>query len=382
MYSGTGNVMLMVEIEDQLHNLRQGERSVIDYVAELKGLWADADFLKPIELPHSECVAWVRKWIDERRVIQFFRGLNPEFKARCSAMFHQPNLCSLEDAIAAITREESRLNVMKSNASTPSCPIFVATKVKESRECFNCGDTGHLIREYPKPLKANRGRGRGISRGAPRGKAVVNQHWKEKVESSREKNQGSYVGDFVNFAYTDEGNYAHASIPTRISQLNWILDSGASKHVTGALCEFESYMQYPHKHKETIQTADGTSQSIKGIGTVQCTPSIKLSSVLHVPAFPASLISLSALVDQLDCRVILDRENCLIQERQTGKSLGTATRHSGLWYMDREGTNDALCTVLAIKMGEKEFTVMLLHCRLGHLSFDKICKAFPDVMCG
>lgn len=60
MYSGTGNVMLMVEIEDHLHDLKQGGRSVIDYVAELKSLWADADYLKPIELPHSDYVAWVK----------------------------------------------------------------------------------------------------------------------------------------------------------------------------------------------------------------------------------------------------------------------------------------------------------------------------------
>ena len=101
-----------------------------------------------------------------------------------------------------------------------------------------------------------------------------------------------------------------------------------------------------------------------------------------MPAFPVNLISLSALVDQLDCRVILDHEGCLIQERRTGKYLGTATRHRGLWYMDRKGTNEALCSVLAATMGEKEASVMLLHCRMGHLSFDKICKAFPNIMCG
>lgn len=38
MYSGIGNVMLMVEIENRLHDLKQGERSVADYVAKLKGL--------------------------------------------------------------------------------------------------------------------------------------------------------------------------------------------------------------------------------------------------------------------------------------------------------------------------------------------------------
>jgi hypothetical protein len=91
---------------------------------------------------------------------------------------------------------------------------------------------------------------------------------------------------------------------------------------------------------------------------------------------------LSALVDQLDCRVILDRENCLIQERRTGRHLGSATRRSGLWYMDREETNDAPCTVLAATVGEKESMVMLLHCRMGHRSFNKMFKVFPDVTCG
>ncbi|XP_021309858.1 uncharacterized protein LOC110432931 [Sorghum bicolor] len=255
MYSGVGNVMLMVEIEDRLHDLKQGERSVMEYVAELKSLWADADHYKPIELPHSECVTWVKKWIEEKRVIHFLRGLNPEFEARRSAIFHQPTLPSLDEAIAAISQEEYRLKVMRETATSPSPaslprPIFAATEMKENRKCFNCGDTGHLSRDCPKPLRPNNGRGRG-TRGALRGgrgyggrggyranvvgieeelsraaassvkaeepkqwkekvptssmKDEEPRQWKDKVESSRDKDQVNYVGDFVNFAYIDEG---------------------------------------------------------------------------------------------------------------------------------------------------------------------------------
>lgn len=124
---------------------------------------------------------------------------------------------------------------------------------------------------------------------------------KGRIESPRDKDQESYSGDFINFAYTDEGNYAHISIPKPISKLNWILDSGASKHVTGTQSEFMSYIKYRPTRRETIQADDGTQQPIKGVGTVQCSPSIKLSSVLHVPVFPVNLVLLSALVDQLDC---------------------------------------------------------------------------------
>lgn len=117
--------------------------------------------------------------------------------------------------------------------------------------------------------------------------------------------------------------------------VEWVLDSGASKHVTGSINEFECYQLYSQPHGETIQTADGTAQPIKGTGAVQCTPSIKSKSVLHVPAFPVNLVSLSALIDQLDCYITLYKNRCLIQETGTGRRIGAGTRHRGLWYMDR-----------------------------------------------
>jgi len=222
--------MLMVEIEDRLHNLKQGVRSVMDYVAELKSLWADADHCKPIQLPHSNCVAWVKKWIEEKRVIQFLRGLNKEFEARRSSMFHQPTLPSLEEAIAAISQEEFRLKVMNETTSSPPLPMFAATGV-ENRKCFNCGESGHLICGCPKPLKPYSGRGRGTSRGGgdrggrgvyranvattqehfSKGSVVSlveleeSKHEKEKCDNSWDQNQEIYSGDFINFAYTDEG---------------------------------------------------------------------------------------------------------------------------------------------------------------------------------
>jgi hypothetical protein len=56
MYSRAGNVMLMVKTEDRLHNIKQGERSVVEYVQELQCLWADVDNYYPIELRHLEYV--------------------------------------------------------------------------------------------------------------------------------------------------------------------------------------------------------------------------------------------------------------------------------------------------------------------------------------
>jgi hypothetical protein len=169
MYSGIGNVMLLAETEDRIYHLKQGELSLMEYVAELKRLWADLDHYEPIDLPHPDCVAWVKKYVEKRRVLHFLRGLNPEFETRRASMFHQSNLPSLEDAIAAMAQEESRLKVMKGGAPPPPRPAFVVTRSQETRICYNCGDKGHLSRECPQPQRPYRGRGRCTDRGAPRG---------------------------------------------------------------------------------------------------------------------------------------------------------------------------------------------------------------------
>jgi hypothetical protein len=95
------------------------------------------------------------------------------------------------------------------------------------------------------------------------------------------------------------------------SHVDWIIDSGASKHVTETSNEFVEYHPSKHLCPETVQTADGTSQTISGTGLVRCSPSITLSSVLHVPSFLVNLFSISSLVDQLNCIILFDKNMCL-----------------------------------------------------------------------
>ena len=94
----------------------------------------------------------------------------------------------------------------------------------------------------------------------------------------------THFGNFANYTYVGEGTQAQTLKLSYHPHLDWIIDSGASKHVTGTFDTFASYT--PYTHLETIQTANGTSQPIKGVGSVGCTPHITLRSVLHVPSFP------------------------------------------------------------------------------------------------
>jgi len=95
----------------------------------------------------------------------------------------------------------------------------------------------------------------------------------------------------ANYAHMGEGTQAQALASSYRHHIEWVIDSGASKHVTGMSSPFKTYNAYTHS--ESVQIADGTSRQIHGVGSIECTPSLSLSSVLHVPSFPVNLLSSS-----------------------------------------------------------------------------------------
>src|SRR5438128_1011022 len=148
--------MLMVETEEKIADLKQGEQSVMAYVAELQRLWTDLDHYDPLGLTDANSIAKVRKWIERRRVIKFLKGLNSLFEGRRATMFHQTLLPTLEETIAAIVQEETRQKVMLSSPTQQvTRPAFVVT---ETRDCFNCGEKGHLSCNCTNPHRFSRGR--------------------------------------------------------------------------------------------------------------------------------------------------------------------------------------------------------------------------------
>jgi len=183
----------------------------------------------------------------------------------------------------------------------------------------------------------------------------------------------SHFGNFANYAHLGEGTQAQALASTYRHDIEWVIDSGASKHTTGIPNLFKTYT--PYTHFETIQIADGTSQPIHGVGSIECTPSLSLSSVLHVPSFPVNLLSVSSIVDQFKCTctVTFDEKSCIFQEKNTGRVIGTGVRRNGLWFINQEES------ALVITSGGHEKEIFLLHHRLGHIPFEGLSRLYPDL---
>nr|CAD1837563.1 unnamed protein product [Ananas comosus var. bracteatus] len=73
----------------------------------------------------------------------------------------------------------------------------------------------------------------------------------------------------------------------------WIIDSGASDHMTGASNHFPSY--FPSSDKDKVHIAYGFMSTISGKGSIVCNSSLALTYVLHVPSFPTNLLSNRAI---------------------------------------------------------------------------------------
>lgn len=180
-FSGVGNEMLACKIQRELQELHQSEKSVVEYVSELKRLWSDLDYYDPVDLECGKCIEKFSKWKERRHVRDFLNGLNSKFENRRAALYGSEKLPSLEQAISAIISEETRLKLEVAGSTTQGVShrraAFLASEgvgyqrlgvTTSERKCFECGHPGHLRNACPELFGGGRGRGhdwRGRGRG-------------------------------------------------------------------------------------------------------------------------------------------------------------------------------------------------------------------------
>ena len=81
------------------------------------------------------------------------------------------------------------------------------------------------------------------------------------------------------------------------SSPSWIIDSGASSHMTGTSSLLLSYHLPPPIPPITI--ADAGPCLVQGRGATRVTPSLSLHQILYVPGLPVNLLSTSAITFSL-----------------------------------------------------------------------------------
>ena len=149
---------------------------------------------------------------------------------------------------------------------------------------------------------------------------------------------------------------------------SWIIDTGASNHMTGNLKEMSEV------HNITacpVGLPNGERTNATKEGTIILEGGLKLKNVLYVPKLRCSLISVSQLLDELNCVVQFTDKLCVMQDRISRMLIGAGKRIDGLCYF---------CGAQMVKVCKTNGMnqVDLWHKRLGHPSF-KITRSIPEL---
>ncbi|KAG6477180.1 hypothetical protein ZIOFF_066432 [Zingiber officinale] len=110
----------------------------------------------------------------------------------------------------------------------------------------------------------------------------------------------------------------------------WIIDFGASDHMTNSLKLLKLYSPCPENKK--VKIAYGSFSPIAGKGSVQISENIDLKSVLYVPKLTCNLLS----------------------DRSSGKTIGNAKMVNGLYYFE-----DILPTLFFSSSSARESRLLL-----------------------
>nr|CAN76133.1 hypothetical protein VITISV_036298 [Vitis vinifera] len=146
----------------------------------------------------------------------------------------------------------------------------------------------------------------------------------------------------------------------------WILDSGASDHLSGNKDLFSSITTTSALPNVTL--ANGSQTVAKGIGLALPLPSLPLTSILYTPECLFNLISISKITRTLNCSITFSDKFVTLQDRSTGKTIGIGRESQGLYHLTSD-SSPAVCI--------STDAPLLIHNHLGHPSLSKFQKMVP-----
>ncbi|KAG8370350.1 hypothetical protein BUALT_Bualt14G0107800 [Buddleja alternifolia] len=146
----------------------------------------------------------------------------------------------------------------------------------------------------------------------------------------------------------------------------WILDSGATDHITKSMSLLESpkLLTTP----KSVHLPDGSIASVTHIGHVTLTSTIVLQNVLFVPSFHHNLLFISKLSCDSHCSINFTPTSCIMQGPMLKNPVVLSKQIDGLYCFD--SSHDHFHSALSTSLNNIE----LWHHRLGHTVYTKKIK--------
>jgi hypothetical protein len=129
-------------------------------------------------------------------------------------------------------------------------------------------------------------------------------------------------------------NVAAYQSQTQAQNNNWIMDTGASHHITQDLQQLTLAQPYPGT--DQVLVGDGTGLQISHIGQISIPTTIKplnLKNVLHVPNIKTNLLSVSQLCKTNHCSVEFFPGHFVVKDLKSGQALLQGPLKQDLYHL-------------------------------------------------
>ena len=113
-----------------------------------------------------------------------------------------------------------------------------------------------------------------------------------------------------------------ANMTGKITKANnsWIIDSGASDHVTHR----ENWLENVKTKSDytSVTIPNGETLEVKRVGDIHLSKGFSLKDVLSVPDFNCNLLSVSKITRDLNCSLTFLPDKCFVQDLPSKKLIG------------------------------------------------------------
>ena len=299
MYFDLGNQSQVYELTLKLEEIRQGEDIVTKYFNSLKRLWHDLDLYNDYEWESLNDCNHYKKTVEDNRIFKFDIGLNVEFDEVRGRIIRRQPLPSVGEVFLEVRREKSSRLVMpgKMNLNN-TVENSGVTGINASRNtakkpdemsciwCDHCNRPLHTreicwkIHGKPANWKGSH-EGRFSRTPAAHGAEYVpfNKGQMDQLLKLLKSNSGLFTTPNAYVAQASSISKA-LSCHFPVYSTPWIIDSGASDHMTSFSHLFHSCNPCSGHEKNCI--VDGSYSTIVGKGLINLSKNISLKNVIHV----------------------------------------------------------------------------------------------------
>ncbi|KAF3782544.1 hypothetical protein EJ110_NYTH19103 [Nymphaea thermarum] len=260
MYGRKKQVLRTYQIKRSIYALKQGDLSVASYYAALKTKWEELDYHVEDNWDYGSDHArhWEKEWMD--RTFLFLGGLRDEFESIRSQILNCDEIPGIEDVYARVESEEQRRQVMQIDPSRGSGPSAFVSRSSvpgqcPARRCTHCNKPGHSV-DFCWDLHPEKRFVRGCPPSSRRGPLVQESNQggsssgdKSKLSQDQIKELQAYIGRLSTTSEDSSTSDGAKLVQALVAKSdkgnpsldNWIVDSGATHHMTGDPKMFQDY---------------------------------------------------------------------------------------------------------------------------------------------